>query len=86
MIYIRPISDLRNKFTEIEDLVVSSNEPVYLTKNGYGSMVLLSIEKYCELTNVVEQKLAEAEWAAENNSTRYTADEVHGRLKKIIHE
>jgi len=45
MIYIRPVSDLRNKFPEIEDLVVRSNEPVYLTKNGYGSMVLLSIEK-----------------------------------------
>ena len=38
MIQIRPVSDLRNKFTEIEK-VVSGGEPVYLTKNGYGSMV-----------------------------------------------
>ena len=35
MIQIRPISDSRNKFTEIED-VVKEGEPVYFTKNGYG--------------------------------------------------
>lgn len=86
MIYIRPVSDLRNKYPEIEDLVVRSNEPVYLTKNGCGSMVLLSIEKYCELTDRVEQKLVEAEWAAKNDGTRYTAGEVYDRMKKVIHE
>lgn len=37
MIQIRPISDLKNKFTEIED-VVKEGESGYLTKNGYGSM------------------------------------------------
>jgi PHD/YefM family antitoxin component YafN of YafNO toxin-antitoxin module len=36
VIHIRPVSDLRNKFPEIEDLVVREGEPVYLTKNGYG--------------------------------------------------
>ena len=34
MIQIRPVSDLRNKFPEIEDLVLKSGQPVYLTKNG----------------------------------------------------
>ena len=43
MIQIRPVSDLRNKFPEIETLVNSGN-PVYLTKNGYGAMVVLSLE------------------------------------------
>jgi len=42
MINIRPVSDLRNKFPEIEETVIESNEPVFLTKNGYGTMVLLS--------------------------------------------
>jgi prevent-host-death family protein len=36
MIKIRPVSDLRNKFTEIES-IVKNGEPVFLTKNGYGS-------------------------------------------------
>jgi len=86
MMYIRPVSDLRNKYPEIEDLVVRSNEPVYLTKNGYGSMVLLSIEKYRELTDRIELNLAEAEGAAENDDTRYIASEVYDRMKKVIHE
>ncbi len=50
MIQIRPISDLRNKFTEIEK-EVSGGNPVYLTKNGYGSMVVLSIEAYSKLVD-----------------------------------
>ena len=49
MIQIKPVSDLRNKFTEIES-IVKTGEPVFLTKNGYGSMVVLSIEAYSMLT------------------------------------
>lgn len=49
MIQIRPISDLRNKFNEIES-IVNDGEPVYLTKNGYGSMVVMSLELFAELT------------------------------------
>ena len=56
MITIRPVSDLRNKFTEIEDCV-KSGKPVYLTKNGYGSMVVLSLEQYAALTDDIELKL-----------------------------
>ena len=40
MTQIRPVSDLRNKFSEIETLVAEKKSPVFLTKNGYGSMVL----------------------------------------------
>lgn len=54
MINIRPISDLRNKYPEIEELVLKEDEPVYLTKNGYGSMVVMSIEKYSKLVSDVE--------------------------------
>lgn len=39
MIQIRPFSDLSNKYPEIEQTVLSSGKPVFLTKNGYGSMV-----------------------------------------------
>ena len=58
MIQIRPVSDLRNKFPEIEKLV-SGGQPVYLTKNGYGSMVVMSLEKFAELTNSRESKADE---------------------------
>ena len=39
MINIRPVSDLRNNFTEIES-IVKQGDTVYLTKNGYGTMVV----------------------------------------------
>ena len=61
MINIRPVSDLRNKFPEIEKIVMETGEPVYLTKNGYGSMVVMSIEQYSALTDEVELKLDEAD-------------------------
>ena len=67
MMNIRPVSDLRNKYPEIEKLVLKENEAVYLTKNGYGSMVVLSIEKYSKLLkdagygDYVEKALDEAD-------------------------
>lgn len=80
MMQIRPISDLRNKFTEIES-VVKEGQPVYLTKNGYGSMVVMSLEKFSQLTDDIETKLDEADAYALSNSTRYTHEEVFETLK-----
>lgn len=85
MITIRPVSDLRNKFTEIED-TVKKGQPVYLTKNGYGSMVVLSLEQYAALTDETELKLEEADRAASTDDVRFTEDEVFGRVRNRIHE
>ncbi len=84
MIQIRPVSDLRNKFPEIER-VVKEGQPVYLTKNGYGSMVVMSLEKYAELTDDIEIKLDEADKEAEMTDVRYTGDEVFSRVRERIH-
>jgi prevent-host-death family protein len=46
MTAIRPISDLRNKTQEISDLVHESDEPVFITKNGTGDMVVMSLAAY----------------------------------------
>ena len=70
MMHIRPVSDLRNKYPEIEETVLKSGEPVFLTKNGYGSMVLLSLEQYAALTDDVEIALDEADQAARLSDTR----------------
>lgn len=85
MITIRPVSDLRNKFTEIEDCV-KSGKPVYLTKNGYGSMVVLSLEQYAALTDDIELKLDEADKGCGRRPVRYTEDEVFSRVRSRIHE
>jgi len=84
MMNIRPVSDLRNKFPEIEDIVLKSGEPVYLTKNGYGSMVVMSLEQYSALTDEVEMKLDEADKAAVLSDVRYSSEEVFQRVRGRI--
>lgn len=83
MIQIRPISDLRNKFTEIE-ATVKEGSPVYLTKNGYGSMVVLSLEEYSRLTDSTELALDYADYVARNDSRRMTHDEVFNGIRERL--
>jgi len=83
MIQIRPVSDLRNKYPEIET-IVNSGSPVYLTKNGYGSMVVLSLEAYSRLTDGIEAALDEADRQANMSSQRLTHEEVFSALRRDI--
>lgn len=83
MIQIRPVSDLRNKFSDIEK-AVGGGEPVYLTKNGYGAMVVLSIEAYSRLTDSVETALDEADRAALEDEKRYTHEEMFSKLRRRV--
>ncbi len=85
MMQIRPVSDLRNKFSDIEK-IVDGGEPVYLTKNGYGSMVVLSLEAYSELTDGVEAALEKADRLAKQSSRRMTCEEVFGSIRRKINE
>ena len=77
MMNIRPVSDLRNKYPEIEKLVLEGEE-VYLTKNGYGSMVVMSIEQYSKLKDSIEMKLDEADYMADNSTERLSHKQVFG--------
>ena len=86
MLNIRPVSDLRNKYPEIEEAVLNTGEPVFLTKNGYGSMVVMSLEQYSALTDGIELALDEADKAAAISDVRYSADEVFSRVRRNIHE
>lgn len=83
MINIRPISDLRNKFPEIE-CIVKEGEAVYLTKNGYGTMVVMSIEHYSAMTEDIETRLDEADQAALSEPTRLSADQIFTKARKRI--
>ena len=83
MIDIRPVSDLRNHFPEIE-AAVNDGHPIYLTKNGYGTMVLMSIAQYAALTEGIEQKLDEADRIAEANPARLTHEEVFGKARALL--
>ena len=83
MINIRPVSDLRYKFKEIES-VVKEGAPVYLTKNGYGSMVVLSIDSYARLVDHTEDALDEADQYAKANAKRMSHDEVFSGIRETL--
>jgi prevent-host-death family protein len=83
MIQIRPVSDLRNKFPDVEK-AVAGGEPVYLTKNGYGAMVVLSLEAYSKLTDGIEADLDMADKSAEEDDRRYTHEEVFSNLRRRV--
>ena len=83
---IRPVSDLRNNFAEISKQVHETNEPVFLTKNGFGDMVVLSMEAYEKLQfdSEVYFKLKEAEKSAELGGKTYSAKEVLKSIKELL--
>ena len=59
MALIRPCADLRNNYNEISKLCHATNEPVYITKNGYNDLVLLSNEAYEKFEKEKVEKLIE---------------------------
>ncbi len=83
---IRPVSDLRNKFSDISRSVHETNTPVFLTKNGRGDMVVMSLEAYEQnlFESEIYLKLKEAEYQAASVKKRYTHDEVIAELRKTI--
>ena len=81
MIQIRPVSDLRNKYPEVERLVTQQQQPVFLTKNGYGSMVVMSIEQYTALIDGADAKLDEADAADKSDAVRLRHADVLGNIR-----
>ena len=83
---IRPVSDLRNNFADISKTVHETDQPVFLTKNGYGDMVVLSMEAYERLhfESEIYVKLQEAEREAELTDKRYSSKEVLAAMREAI--
>ena len=83
---IRPVSDLRNNFADISRTVHETAQPVFLTKNGYGDMVVLSMEAYenLQLESEVYFKLQEAEREAEITDQRYSSKDILKAMKAAI--
>ena len=83
---IRPISDLRNNFAEVSREVHEHNEPIFFTKNGYGDMVVMSMEAYenLQFESEIYYKLLEAEREAEMSDVRYSMEEVMSAVESLI--
>lgn len=85
---IRPVSDLRNNFAEITREIQLSNEPVFLTKNGVGSLVVMSMEQYEQnrYDSMVYDKLRDAELQAASTTERRTHKEVLHKARAILEQ
>ncbi len=88
MLQIRPVSDLRNNFADISKIVHETAQPVFLTKNGYGDMVVMSFEAYEKLQfeSEIYFKLKEAEIQARLTNQRFSHKEVFNRLRQTLME
>ncbi|MBZ4647135.1 MAG: hypothetical protein PWR27_131 [Petroclostridium sp.] len=79
---IRPITDLRNT-NEISEICHKYREPIYITKNGYGDLVIMSIETYERQLALVDvyKKLAEAEAQITKGVPLLDGEEVFKNLR-----
>lgn len=80
---IRPITDLRNT-TEISNACHARREPIFITKNGYGDLAVMSIELYEELieTAAADRAIAEAEAEFARDGKLYDARETFADLRR----
>ena len=85
---IKPISDLRNKASKISELVHESKEPVFITKNGEGDMVVMSMAHYTRLQTKIEllTKLGVAQSQRASGEKGRTLRQVMSGLRKKLRE
>ena len=80
---IRPMTDLRNT-NEISELCHAKNEPIFITKNGYGDMVVMSIEAYDKLigNNEIDAAISAAEKEYAEDGVLMDAREALSSLRR----
>jgi prevent-host-death family protein len=84
---IRPISDLRNNANEISEVCHQTREPVFITKNGVGDMVVMSLEFYERQQALLNlyAKLAESEEEIISGAQGEDFLEVAKQLRNTVH-
>ena len=83
---IRPAPDLRNHFADISKAVHEIGEPLFLKKNGYGDMVVLSMEAFEKLyfESEIYFKLQEAEREAELTDKCFSSKDILNDMKAVL--
>ena len=86
LVFIKPSTVLRNEYNAISEQCKRKQEPVFLTKNGEGDLVIMSIEayKYREEMLDLREKLLSTEASRLSGAKTYTTEEVSERLRGLI--
>jgi len=82
---IKSSTTLRNNYGAISSLAHKIKEPIYITKNGEGDLVVMSMETFESMEKVLQHREAilEAEFSRINNEPSYSMNDVKKRLKSI---
>ena len=85
---IKPISDLRNKANRISELAHKSDEPIFITKNGEGDMVVMSMTQYSKIQLKLDlfSKLAVAQAQRANGDRGRSLSAVMKDIRRRIRE
>ena len=83
---IKPSTALRNEYNEISNYCKEKHQPVFVTKNGEGDLVVMSMDLYTQREEQLDirEKLLEAEAQKINGGKTYSVEEVSSRLKGLI--
>lgn len=83
---IKPSAAIRQNYNEIAELCRSSQEPVYLTKNGEGDLVVMDLETFTRREKMLElqEKLLKIERDRINGAKYYTLNELEQELDEAI--
>lgn len=85
---IRPSAAIRQNYNEIADMCRKTAEPVFLTKNGEGDLVVMDIETYNRWEKMLKlrEKLLAVEEDRMRGSKGYSVDEVTAMMRSAIKE
>ena len=83
---IKPSTCLRNEYNDIAEFCKLEKQPVFLTKNGEGDLVVMSIEAYSYREEMLDlrEKLLEAEANRLNGAKTFSLEEVNRQMEELI--
>ena len=85
---IRPSAAIRQNYNEIADMCRRTAEPVFLTKNGAGDLVVMDIETFNRREKMLRlrEELLDVEEDRLHGVKGYTVDEVAAMMNRVIEE
>lgn len=83
--YIKPSAAIRNNYNEISELCKRTGEPVYLTKNGEGDLVVMDIDAFERKMKMLDLRSRLLD-ARENRESGFTIDETVEMMRRAVKE